>query len=284
MDGVRAALSQGPGKTIFIILIAIFLVVSLYYFYKWLGGGSDQKDYILYSSPGSGLPGKDKNETTYTSPNVPGLYSGGECSVSTWIYVTDWKTNNGSNKPILSLSGGAPTASGYNTLVLYLGQNVNKLGVRVSYDNPSSTGSKSTLLDYKNEMPNLVKGISPYGDISNDHMSKTGDIDNIPLQKWVNITAVLSGRTLDVYIDGKLSRSTVLHGMYKVDSDSPTLKLGGPDGFGGLIGKTRVANFAYSPDQIYKNYMSGPFDNSILGILWGYINPGQYSIDIKKTS
>lgn len=280
MDGVRGALSQGPGKTIFMILIAIVLVASLYYLYKWLGGGSDQKDYILYSSPGSGLSANDSSGNVYTQANVPGIYPGGEISVSTWIYVRDWQTNLGKNKPILTLSGGGTAAAGFNTLVIYLGQRTNRLGVRVSYDK-----SASTKLDHVTEMPKLILGTSPYGDTSNDPTFKNGDIDNIPLQKWVNITTVLAGRTLDVYIDGKLSRSTILPGMYMVDDgNKPTVTLGGPNGFGGLIGQTRVANFAYAPDKVYKNYSSGPFDNSILGMLWGYINPGQYSIDVKKTA
>jgi len=221
---------------------------------------------------------------TYGSANVPGIYPGGEFSVTTWVYVTNWSINSGKNKTILTLSGGGPTASGFNTLVLYLGQNTNKLGVRVSYDNPSATGSKSTTLDYVTEMPKLIAGTSPYSDTSSEPMFKNGDIDNVPLQKWVNITTVLSGRTLDVYIDGKLSRSSVLPGMYKVDSDIPTVNIGDKTGFGGIIGQTRVANFAYSPDQVYKNYLSGPFDNSLLSTIWGYINPGAYDVTIKKTS
>jgi len=278
MESVRGAISQGPGRAIFLILIALLFVWSMYQLYKWLGGGSDQKDYILYSSPGSGLPGKDTNAKIYTTPNVPGIYPGGEVSISTWVYVTNWGINPGKNKVILTLSGGAPAASGYNTLVLYLGQNTNKLGVRVSYGDTTKL-----TLGSGGEMGKLINGTGIYSDSAIDPTFKNGDIDDVPLQKWVNITAVLAGRTLDVYIDGKLSRSTVLPGMYLVDSDKPTVTLGGPDGFGGLIGQTRVANFAYAPDQVYKNYYSGPFDNSILGMLYAYINPGQYSVEIKKT-
>jgi len=283
MEGVSGVISQGPGRAIFIILIGIVLIFFLYNVYRWVNIGSDYKDYILYTSPATGLPGKDLAATKYTSGNVPGIYPGGEVSVSTWIYVTNWSINNSKNKVFLTVSGGGPPASGFNTLVMYLGTSTNKLGVRVSYDDPSMSGSTSTTLDYVKEMPKLIAGTSPYSDTTVGISHKNGDIDNIALQKWVSITTVLAGRTLDVYIDGKLSRSTVLPGMYKVDSDIPTVILGGPNGFGGLIGETRVANFAYSPDQVYKNYLSGPFDNSILGALWGYINPGQYSIDIKKT-
>jgi hypothetical protein len=280
MEGVRGAISQGPGRVIFIVIIAIVFIVLMYYLYQWLNGDADYKDYLLYNSVNVGLPANSTAATTYTSDNVPGIYPGGEFSVSTWIYVKNWSTTG--NKPFLVVSGGTPEASGYKTLVLYLGQRKNKLGVRVSYDVESTTGSTTVSTTNLNttQMNSLKNADGIYRDESTD--SNNGDIDQIPLQKWVNITVVLAGRTLDVYIDGKLSRSTILPGMYKIDGSSSTVTLGGPNGFGGVIGKTRVANFAYSPDHVYSKYTSGPYDNSILGTLLSYINPSQYRINIQK--
>jgi hypothetical protein len=280
MDGLRGAISQGPGLVIFRILVFVLLAYLLYSLYNWLTGeSSDFKDYVLYRSPNSGLPGNSNKIMTYDSSNIPGLYPGGEFSVSTWIYVTNWTVNKGKNKMILSLSGGGDQ---YETMVMYLGQYANKLGIRVSYEDPSSAASSSTSLS--SSQINLVKaGSSPYSDASSDF--KKCDIEQVNLQKWVNITAVMAGRTLDVYIDGKLSRSCVLDGMYKVDGNSPKLRLGGytsSDGFGGLIGATRIANFAYSPDQVYKHYLTGPFDTSFFATLMSYFNPSQYSVDIKR--
>jgi hypothetical protein len=282
MEGLRGAISQGPGLLIFRALVFILLAYVLYYLYNWLNGGvTDMKDYILYSSPTTGLPGNSSKATVYTSANVPGIYSGGEFSVSTWVYINDWSFNNTKNKVFLTLSGGA-TGSGTNafkTLVMYLGTKTNKLGVRVSYDDPSSAASSTTLLT-SDQLNNIKNSISPYSDSSSDF--KKCDIEQINLQKWVNITAAMSGRTLDIYIDGKLSRSCVLDGMYKVDSgDEPTLELGGLDGFGGYIGQTRVANFAYSPDQVYKHYLGGPFDNSLWATLLSQFNPAQYSFNVQ---
>ena len=282
MEGLRGAISQGPGKAIFISVILIVFVVCMYYLYKWLNKGGDIKDYILYTSVNSGLPGAPSATTTptkpsvYNSTNVPGLYSGGEFSISTWIYVTNWSGTIG-NKPFLFVSGG-PSAQ-YQTLALYLGQHINKLGVRVTYD----TNSPVT-----REKMNPGASTSGPGTPYMDTDFKSCDIEQVPLQKWVNITVVLSGTTVDVYIDGKLLRSCVLPSIFLVDTAgtnaSPTVVLGDPDGFTGLIGQTRAANFAYSPDIVYKYYQSGPFDNSILSVLWNYINPGAYSISIKKTS
>jgi len=258
---------------VIMVVLAILLLVGLYFLWKWLYGGGDSQDMVIYSSPSDGLPAKDRNPTVYTGAQVPQIYGGGEYSISTWIYVTNWGINKGKNKPFLVLSGGAPQTTGFMTLVMYLGQFTNKLGVRVSVESQSgNTGDLTFNRDYNA----IVGGTSPYTDSSPDF--KKCDIEQVDLQKWVNITAVLTGRTIDIYIDGKLSRSCLLDGLFKVDGETPTLKLGGPDGFGGIIGMTRAANFAYSPDRVYSYYQEGPFSSFSLSSL----NPGDYSFDIKR--
>ena len=246
---------EGPGKMVVLGVAVVVLVVVLYYLYVWLNGSGDVQDYILYTAPNSGLKANDTSAKSFSSANVPGLYAGGDYSVSTWVYVTDWSKNSGSNKPFLTVSGGG---NAYNTLVMYLGSYVNKLGIRLSQDG-SATPYKIT----PTEMTTLTAGTGVYSDSS----FLNCDISSVNLQKWVNVTLVMSGKTADVYIDGKLSRSCILDGMYPVDGDTPTVTLGGPAGFGGLIGQTRVANYAYAPDQVYKYYLAGPYDTSI----WGYL-------------
>lgn len=287
MDGLRAAISQGPGLVIFRILIVILLVYVLYSLYIWLNGGvTDLKDYVIYSSPNSGLPAisTNANPITYSGVDkIPGIYPGGEFSVSTWIYINKWTTTG--NKVFLTLSGGntGTGTSSYKTMVMYLGKSVSKLGVRLSYGDYTHTDNLITTT----KMADINDSNTPYSDTSTDFVKC--DIEQVNLQKWVNITVAVSGRTVDIYIDGKLSRSCVLDQMYNVDDgDNPTLTLGGgagngqPKGFGGYIGQTRVANFAYSPDQVYKNYLSGPFDNSLWSIIMSQLNPSQYSFNIQK--
>lgn len=254
-------------------VLAILMLVALYYLWKWLYGGSDETDMVIYSSSSNGLPAKDKKATVYSGSQVPQIYGGGEYSISTWIYVTNWGINKGKNKPFLVLSGGAPESTGIMTLVMYLGQYTNKLGVRVSCE---AQDNKMGDLTFARDYVSIVDGKSPYTDSSPDF--KKCDIEQVDLQKWVNITAVLTGRTIDIYIDGKLSRSCLLDGLFKVSGETPTLKLGGPDGFGGLIGMTRAANFAYSPDRVYTYYQQGPFTSFSLSSL----NPGDFSFDIKR--
>lgn len=261
-----------PSQMVIMAVVVILMLVALFYLWKWLYGNSDEQDMVIYSSPSNGLPAKDTAATVYSGAQVPQIYGGGEYSISTWIYVTNWTINKGKNKPFLVLSGGASEASRLMTMVMYLGQYTNKLGVRVSVESSDNNIGNITF----NKLQSIIDGASPYSDSSSDF--KKCDIEQVDLQKWVNITAVLSGRTLDIYIDGKLSRSCLLDGLFKVDGETPTMKLGGPDGFGGLIGMTRAANFAYSPDRVYSYYQEGPFSSFSLSSL----DPGSYSFDIKR--
>jgi hypothetical protein len=73
----------------------------------------------------------------------------------------------------------------------------------------------------------------------------------------VNITVAVNGKTVDVYVDGKLSRSCVLPNMFKVDNNY-TAKLLEYGGFGGLLSTTTLYDTALNPDIVYKNYMAGP--------------------------
>ena len=276
MDSLRGAISSGPGAIVFKVAVFVIIGLAIYYFYKWINGSGDLQDVILYSSPSSGLPGKSDNYTSYklSNSNIPILLGGGEYSISTWIYVTNWKVNQGYNKPFLSIGGGQGS---FKTLVMYLGQNTPKLGVRVTTTDSSSKITPSVEAAIRPVSGSF--GASPYTDTAGDF--KKCDIETIDLQRWVNITAVLSGRTLDVYIDGKMSRSCVQTGSYDVDGTNTVLTLGGPLGFGGIIGQTQVAGFAYSPDQVYRNYGNGPLDMSIWTRVKGYFDPAQYSFSVK---
>jgi len=84
------------------------------------------------------------------------------------------------------------------------------------------------------------------------------DLTEVSLQRWTMISVVLSGRTIDVYVDGKLSRSCVADSYYKVDPTGVKPIITDYGGFDGYTGTTTVANYAMNPDEIYRAYLSGP--------------------------
>lgn len=95
------------------------------------------------------------------------------------------------------------------------------------------------------------------------------DIPEIDLQRWTMVTIVLSGKTVDVYIDGKLSRSCVTKSYFKVDpTEDVTINIADRGGFDGYIGNTTVGSYSMNPDEIYKTYLAGPSGVSLDLFSW----------------
>ena len=291
MNSVLGAVTTGPGRVIFMLVGIVLLCVCLYYLYKYINGDAEKADMVVFANSTGGLPGNSASPTVFTSKNMPAIYGGGEYSVSLWIYIAKWSVNAGKNKTFLTID----SASGaFNTLQMYLGKDVNKVGIRVStqpstHNKPDGTPSVSDTLNAATKTL-IDNGTTPYDD--GEQNFAQGDIKSIDLQKWVHLCVVLSGRRLDVYMDGKLNRSTVLDGMYAIGGTgtdyrmtvggySPSSTVTRP-GFGGLIGQINAANFAYTPDRVWALYNNGPVDTSIWTLIKSYFDPGQYSFALKR--
>lgn len=94
------------------------------------------------------------------------------------------------------------------------------------------------------------------------------DILEIDLQRWVMISVVLSGRTVDVYIDGKLRRSCASSTYYQVDPTGVSISMLENGGFDGYVGNTNVGASALNPNEIYSMYLSGPGGSSYNVLSW----------------
>jgi len=95
------------------------------------------------------------------------------------------------------------------------------------------------------------------------------DLPEIDLQRWTMVTVVISGKIIDVYVDGKLTRSCAAPSYFKVDpTKDVTIKICDRGGFDGYIGNTSVANYSMNPDEIYRTYLSGPSGVSLDLFSW----------------
>jgi hypothetical protein len=271
------------GGTVYNVAVFVVIAIAIYYFYKWLSGNSSNEntESIIYNPPYAGMVANASNPNVYTlstNPDLPSIYGGGELSISTWIYVSKWTNTVNHNKRFLTLSNDSTGA----ILVLYLGQNTPKLGVRVSTSDLTLNSTElNKIVGVSVNAAGASSSSAPIG-IYGDASTEKCDIESLDLQRWVNITVVLDGKVADVYIDGKMSRSCVLSGPFKATEGNPATRvtLGGNYGFNGLIGQTRLANFAYSPDNIYAIYQNGPNDTSIFTKIKGYFDPKQYSFSL----
>ena len=84
----------------------------------------------------------------------------------------------------------------------------------------------------------------------------TCNVANVPIQRWVNVIVSLYGRTMDVYIDGKLVRTCVLPGVAKIANNAPVYvtPLGG---FSGYTANIHYYADSLNPQEAYNIYRKG---------------------------
>ena len=245
---MNANSSSETGRMFIQGIIIILGLIGLYYLYQYLFGVSSITDSTLLSK---------KQNADVQSPKIvnadslPGIYDGGEFSVSAWIYINNWAYRNGRNKHILSING----ASSFDTLRIYLGGQQPKLHVRLHSKSANNSPSEGENLAVK-DRDELFNKMDP-GSGALDSTSVC-DLPEIDLQRWVHITVAANGRTVDVYLDGKLARSCVLPDYFKVDAGGYRIVLLDYGGFGGFIESAKMFSAAISPDVVYKMYMAGP--------------------------
>jgi len=252
----------------FQIALIILGLVGLFYLYRYLFGAGALSSTTLLG-PKTNAQIEPTGAITISSSNMPGLYEGGEFSISMWVYVQNWSYRQGRNKHILSIGGNT-----FDTIRIYLGGNKPQLHIRLHTPTDatptSSTGGApntglipSDRLD-KAAQNALFTNLDTASGLL-DSANQLCDLPELDMQRWVQVTVAVNGKTCDVYLDGKLARSCVLPTHFKVDGGGYNATLLGFGGFGGYIAGVSMYNYAVSPDQVYKSYMAGPAPVSDLG-------------------
>jgi len=86
--------------------------------------------------------------------------------------------------------------------------------------------------------------------------NETITIPNIPMQKWVCCTIRVQGTYVDVYINGVLTKRTILINVPKQNNDH--VYIGDATGFKGYISSIRYYAKAINYDEIQALFASGP--------------------------
>jgi hypothetical protein len=165
-------------------------------------------------------------------------------SYSIWFYIDDWNYRYGEPKVIF----GRMTAGNTEPCPsVSLGAIQNNLLVALAvYSGTSTSGSTGT---------------------ASSHTIHTCNVSNVPIQKWTNLIVSAYGRSLDVYIDGKLVKTCVLPGVAYIDSSAPVYVT--PNGgFAGWTSKFAYFSEACDPQKAWNIYQEG-FGGSLLGNTFG---------------
>lgn len=280
MDGLtNNASNSSPITRLIPVLIFTAGLIALYFLYQYLFGPKTGQSYPLITKTQPAMISDLTKAPYFASDKLPVLYEGGEFTTSTWIYINDWSYRRGMNKSIIRIGG-----TDSDILRIYLGGNKPKLYVRFhTYEGVTSTGASggsgsASASGGSGPTGTPASTTPPPTTIQSDNLSVATrastfdnpiiegsllessdicDLPEIPLQKWVNITVAANGKTVDVYLDGKLSRSCILPRPFKVPSTYGATLLG-YGGFGGQLSTTTMYDAALNPEQVYKNYMAGP--------------------------
>ena len=144
---------------------------------------------------------------------------------SVWFYIEDWSYRYGEPKIILGRLDKDLNPS--PSIVLGAIENNLKIETTVYPSAQSTTASTHTC-----------------------------NVDNVPVQKWVNAIVSLYGRTMDIYIDGKLVRTCVLPGVAKIANDAPVY-ITPQGGFSGYTSNIHYYANSLNPQEAYNIYRSG---------------------------
>ena len=247
---MNANSSAETGRMFIQGIIILLGLIGLYYLYQYLFGVSGVSEFVLINKKTDANVTSGTGQTAIDPSRLPPIYDGGEFSFSTWIYVQNWGYRSGFNKHIMSIGG-----SSFDTIRVYLGGQQPKLHVRLHTKSLGDATSKGEDLATSNREELFTKQTMGANTLDSTSVC---DLPEIDLQRWIQLTVAVNGRTVDVYMDGKLARSCVLPEYYKVDGGGYSATLLGYGGFGGFLQGAKMYNAALPPDVIYKIYMAGP--------------------------
>ena len=201
-------------------------------------------------------------------PAATGLTSGGQYTVTMWLSVYSTSLENSPSQatiPLLDI-----TAAGKNTL-LFIGLTPTNGTLVVN----QGTGEAE---DGRVGVRGMVAAGTATGQFTPS--DRCNIVNGIEYQRWILIGVVANGRTLDVYIDGKLSRSCVYKGLNSlgagVTNGIADITVGRQNAstgaINGVFSTTEYFNYALTPDIMWGIYQNGPSTGSSSSFLSSMFN------------
>jgi hypothetical protein len=204
--------------------------------------------------------------------------------LSVWFYIDNWGNNIANEKNILYMAKDQ-SAKTVQTLQTQLSGISNKVTIQDTVTAPVVGETAAAKVARENAARIAAVGLYKNINIALDKYENNLFIDlesyldkkqtsgtnftrykipNIPVQKWNNLTISIDTRTLDVYLDGKLRNSFIMHGFYKNYYDNSTKKniyignMGTNNiGFAGFITRIRYVGYSINPQEAYNIYKEG---------------------------
>jgi hypothetical protein len=223
---------------LFVFIIVLRLGISLLGYFmkptgspKLINGMVDAKQLMV-------IPQDPDSSNAVTITRSVNASEGIEFTWSVWIYIEDLTYNSGKYR-----------------CVFYKGNDYAK--------NPDAKNQEVQGLNFPNNAPglyiapntnSLVVIMNTFNVINEEII-----VNDIPLNKWVNVIIRCQNNTLDVYINGSIIKSHNLHGVPKQNYGDVYVAPNG--GFDGYISNLWYYNYALGISEIQKLVKNGPNTN-----------------------
>jgi hypothetical protein len=227
------------------IIFGAVILVILYIFYTTVFSDKSKSSLVKMHSaldkvtiPHSRLYGSGSTDYTY----------------SFWIYINDYNQNYGEKKMILEREYSQSGTDTYYFPQIYLGENQNDIHFKISkpgatVNSPTKKGCSEKNMDFDGQANKCV--------IRHHEIV----VQNIPLQKWNHVIMTKAGSTIDIYIDGKLVKTSIMDGTaHKPDPDAAITLTGTIEettGFAGYLSKVLYQAGAVNTREAYQMYKEG---------------------------
>ena len=221
----------------FSIVIIIVIIVLLVIIWKYVLSDPNTLQGIQSGQTASTISASSLATNGSSVPSSNFAYS-------VWFYINDWNYRYGETKVVFGRMGAKSTTgngsiegvSGLDPCpAVTLGAVENNVFVSVGCylgvnQEPTTPGGRTIV--------------------------KTCSVTNIPIQKWVSTTIVCQGKTINVYINGLLTKSVTLINIPK--QNYYDTYIGDSDGFKGYISSLRYYGYAIGYDEVQSLFASGP--------------------------
>ena len=159
-------------------------------------------------------------------------------SYSVWIYVTSWQTGVRKNVFRRKLEDGTTFSP-----EVYLDSQDNQLKVGIQYSSTNASGTSSG--------------------------TNVTSVTNIPIQTWTNVIVSLNSRVLDVYVNGKLMKTSIIPGD-PISFKTGEVQLTPSQSFTGYTSRFIYSANPMGPEDAWNTYKSGPSGNVLTTFLSQY--------------
>ena len=221
------------------IVIIIIIIVLLYFFLRFIF----KDKYTLQTM---------QNAQTASTINASSLATNGSnipssnFTYSIWFYINNWNYRYGEKKVIFGRMGAQSTSSSGSSVAGLSGLDPCPAVVLESVENNVSI----SLGCY----PGLSE--EPSSSTNVNTVVHTCSVANVPVQSWVNLLVSVYGRSMDVYIDGKLVKTCLLPGIAAINNNA-NIYVTPNGGFDGYTAKLQYYPNATNPQQAWNIYSSG---------------------------